>query len=227
MTRVDLGSGVVSGNYFEGVGNASGGQHADAIWVTNSQGPVTISNNFIDWVADGTESYVNNTVRITTEEGSVNNVTVTGNYLLGGGYTISAGVGTNGSYTYSNINMDNNYIGFGLYGAFYPGAKSGVTQSGNTIFDFTNPIYSTRAWAAYQAAGIPTTRSVTSTGATISNTLATPATLYGAGYRVHLYGGVGRNQFRRRLRPAVSYGRPGANIFTELAVSDSTVNSAD
>jgi Peptidase M10 serralysin C terminal len=224
---VDLGSGVVSGNYFEGVGNASGGQHADAIWVTNSQGPVTISNNFIDWVADGTESYVNNTVRITTEEGSVNNVTVTGNYLLGGSYTISAGVGTNGSNIYSNINMDNNYIGFGLYGAFYPGAESGVTQSGNTIIDFTNPIYSTRAWAAYRAAGIPTTRCVTSTGATISNTLATPATLYGAGYRVHLYGGLGETNFVGGFGRQYLMDGPGAAIFTELAVSDATVNSAD
>ena len=95
---VDIGSGVVSGNYFYGVGN-SNGVHADAIWVTNSQGPVTISNNFIDWFADGTSSYVNNAVRITTEEGSVNNVTVTGNYLLGGSYTIDAGnEGTKGTY---------------------------------------------------------------------------------------------------------------------------------
>ena len=221
---VDLGSGVVSGNYIEGVGNTSGGQHADAIWVTNSSGPTTISNNLIDWVADGTESLVNNTVRITTEEGSVSNVTVTGNYLLGGSYTIDAGNSTNAGRTYSNINIDNNYIGFGLYGDFYPGAQSGVTESGNTVFDFTNPIYSTEAWTAYVAAGIPTAQLVTSTGADIKATTTSPTTLYGAGYMVHLGGGIGENNLVGGEGRQYIMGGAGANIITELALSDSSVN---
>ena len=224
---IDLESGVVSGNYIEGVGNASNGAHADAIWVTNSSGPTTISNNLIDWVADGTESLVNNTVRITTEEGSVSNVTVTGNYLLGGSYTIDAGNSTNAGRTYSNINIDNNYIGFGLYGAFYPGAQSGVTESGNTVFDFTNPIYSTEAWTAYVAAGIPTAQLVTSTGADIKATTTSPTTLYGAGYMVHMFGGVGETNFVGGFGRQYMFSGPGASIFTELAVSDSSASSAD
>ena len=155
---VDLGSGIVSGNYFEGVGNTSGGQHADAIWVTNSQGPVTISNNFIDWVADGTESDVNNAVRITTRSGSVNNVTVTGNYLLGGSYTIPPASAQTDRTLTATSTWTTITSGSELYGAFYPGAKSGVTAERKHHHRFHQSDLFDRAWAAYRAAGIPTTR---------------------------------------------------------------------
>ena len=84
-------SGTVSGNFFSGVGYSSSGTHADAVWVTDLQGPVTISNNFIDWTPDGSQSLVNNAVRITAEMGSASNVTVNGNFLVGGSYTVDAG----------------------------------------------------------------------------------------------------------------------------------------
>ena len=45
---IDLGSGgVIPGNYFSGAGYAPGA-HADAIWVSGSTGPTTITDNFID-----------------------------------------------------------------------------------------------------------------------------------------------------------------------------------
>ena len=224
---VDLSSGTVSGNYFSGVGNTSAGIHADAVWVTDSQGPVTISNNFIDWTADGSQSLVNNAVRITAEMGSVSNVTVNGNFLVGGSYTVDAGnAGSKG--TFSNISITNNYLGFGVYGAFFPGAQSGVTASGNTIFDFTNPIYAAAGWAAYQAAGIPTASLVTSTGGNIGSSSSTGSvTLYGGGYSVVMIGGHGENNFVGGTGVQTMLGGVGANIFTYLSPSDSTVNVPD
>ena len=225
---VDLSSGTVSGNYFSGVGYSSSGTHADAVWVTDLQGPVTISNNFIDWTPDGSQSLVNNAVRITAEMGSASNVTVNGNFLVGGSYTVDAGnAGSKG--TFSNISITNNYLGFGAYGAFFPGAQSGVTASGNVIFDYSNPIYSTQAWAAYQAAGIQTTNLLISTGANIGSPSSTGSvTLYSGGYDwLHMYGGLGENNFVGGSGVQYLHGGPGANIFTYLSPSDSTVNAPD
>ena len=44
---IDMHSGVVTGNYFSGAGYQPGA-HADAIWVTDSTGPTSITDNFID-----------------------------------------------------------------------------------------------------------------------------------------------------------------------------------
>ena len=225
---VDLCSGTVSGNFFSGVGYSSSGTHGDAVWVSDSQGPVTISNNFIDWTANGPQSLVNNAVRITAETGSASNVTVNGNFLVGGSYTVDAGnAGSKG--TFSNISITNNYLGFGAFGAFYPGAQSGVTASGNVIFDYTNPIYSTHAWAAYQAAGIQTTNLLISTGANIGSPSSTGSvTLYGDGFQqLHMYGGRGENIFVGGSSVQNMVGGTGANIFTYLSPGDSTVLAAD
>ena len=165
---IDTQGGVISGNYFSGGGFSSTGVHPDAIWVSNSQSPTSITNNFIDWTwaNDATNlsnGQNNDAVRITAELGPVSNVTVANNVLLGGVYTIDAGnalKAANGSAvtasSYSNITITGNYIGFGAYGDFMYGPQYGVTASNNTIVGFSNPAYSTKAWAAYQAAGIST-----------------------------------------------------------------------
>ncbi|HTR13995.1 MAG TPA: hypothetical protein VMI72_12275, partial [Roseiarcus sp.] len=56
-------TGTIAGNYFLGGGYSA--IHSDAIWVTNSSVPTTISNNLIDWTYNGNLS-ANNAVRITT-----------------------------------------------------------------------------------------------------------------------------------------------------------------
>ena len=47
VDAIDIHSGVVTGNYFSAAAYAPGA-HADAICVTSSTGPTTITNNFID-----------------------------------------------------------------------------------------------------------------------------------------------------------------------------------
>ena len=224
---VDIHGGTVTGNYFSGEGYSSVGAHPDAIWVTGSTGPTLISNNFIDWTfANGGTSATgagNDCVRITTEFGSVSNVTVTGNELLGGCAVIDAGnVGTKG--TFSNINITNNLIGFGYYYDIMPGAQAGVTLTGNTLLDWTNPIYSSDAWNAYQAGGVGTTNLLIASGA--GHDLASPktgtTTLYGGGTVEELFGGVNETIFVGGFGKQEYWGGSGENLYRYLAVSDST-----
>ena len=138
---IDMHAGVVSGNYFSGAGYLPGA-HADAIWVTGSTG-TTITDNFIDGTPNAdSPANANSDIRLTNELGNLSNVAVSGNYLLGGAYTVEAG-GGGSTYTVSNVSITDNDIGFGLYGPFYP-ATAGVSETGNTIVDFTNP--TPRSW---------------------------------------------------------------------------------
>ncbi len=222
------GGGVISGNYFSGVGYSINGLHPDAIWITNSTTPMTISNNFIDWTNHPNSiNSANNCIRITSELGNVANVTVTGNYLIGGSTTIDAG--NAGSGTFSNIAIANNYLGFAAYGvAFYAGPMSGVTTSGNVIFDYTNPAYSTDAWAADKAAGLSTPYLLVSTaGSTINaQTQTGPTTLYGSP-SAHLIGGSHENIFISGFGRQYIFGGAGANIYTYLSPANSTPFAPD
>ncbi len=87
-------------------------------------------------------------------EGSTSNVTASGNYLLGGSYTMQVGLATGAPEIMSNISIAGNYIGFGNSGAIYPNSPSSVTYSDNVVFDWRNSDYSTTALAAYKASGI-------------------------------------------------------------------------
>ena len=61
---VVVGAGVVTGNYFSGAGFAEGA-HADAIYVSNSTGPTTITDNFIDGTyTAGAAANANNDIRL-------------------------------------------------------------------------------------------------------------------------------------------------------------------
>jgi hypothetical protein len=53
-------------------------------------------------------------MRITDEYGNTNNVTVTGNYLIGGGFNFELAA-PNANYTISNVSVTNNYLGFAMY----------------------------------------------------------------------------------------------------------------
>lgn len=231
----DIRGGTVTGNYFSGAGFSTLGEHPDAIWVTDSYAPTQISNNFIDWTwSDGAMTNApmtgsdNDAIRITVEQGSVSNVSVTGNYLLGGSSTVDAGnAGDKG--VFSNINVSNNMIGFGQYHDFMVGPQTGVTETGNTIFDYTNPAYSAKAWAAYLASGIATNNLVvaTSAGDDITGLASGSTTLYGAGTAEHLYGTANETVFVGGYGTQYMWGGSGTNIFKYLSIADSTANGGE
>ncbi len=221
---VDLsGGGLISGNYFSGAGYASTGLHPDAITINDSTAPMTISNNFIDWTANpNSTSFSNDCIRITAMTSGTSNATVTGNYLIGGSAVIDAG--NMGTGTFSKISITHNYLGFSVYNDdFFPGPMSGVTMSGNVILDYGNSAYSTAAWAAYKAAGLPTPNLLVSTNAATINagTETGPTTLYGSP-QAHLTGGLHENNFVGGFGKQFFFGGPGANIFTYLSPANST-----
>jgi len=214
-----FGGGVISGNYFANSGYTSNDQHPDAIWVTDSTAPLSITNNFIDWTTNPASDYsTNDCIRITTELGSVANVTVNGNYLIGGATGIDAGnsVSSTGA-TYSNISLTDNYVGFATYNDFYPGPMTAVAASGNVVFDYTNPAYVANAWAAYEAAGLSTPNVLVSTGGAMEKASAsTPTTLYGSN-GAHLYGDSAESVLVAGFGTEYLNGGAGANLFTYLA----------
>ena len=103
-----------------------------------------------------------------------------------------------------------------------PGKAQGVTASNNTIVGFTNPIYSTTAWAAYQASGIWTNHVATSVaGGDIVGAQRGSTTLYGAGTTEHLGGTANPTVFIGGAGRQWLLGGSGPNIFTYLSFSDS------
>jgi hypothetical protein len=196
------GGGIITGNYFSGSGFATGA-HADAIWVTHSTQPLTISNNFIDQTPQaGSAGGSNSAIRITAEVGDLANVTVSGNYLLGGSEGIGVGPGST-TYTVNNVSVVNNYIGFNSYFPSYPGTDTYATVTGTTIVDFSNPAASTQALAAYKAAGVPKTT-------VLGNGVAS----------AHLGALSGETNFVGGFSPQYLFGGQGANILTYLAIGD-------
>ena len=188
-------------------------------------------NNLIDATSNPDAPLApNSAIRLTNELGPLTDVTVSNNVLLGGQYTVEAGGSTATSYPVSNISITNNYLGFGVYGAFYPSLQN-VTVSGTTMVDFTNPTDATRAYAAYLAAGLPTAKVVSATSqATISATGSAPTTLLGNGIAgAHLSGGSGETIFVGGFAQQYLFGGTGMNIFTYLSMSDGgdTIGSFD
>jgi hypothetical protein len=204
-------AGVITGNYFSGEGYAPGA-HGDAIYVTESTGPVSITDNFIDETPNAdAPGAANSDIRITNEFGNADNVTVSGNYLLGAGYTVEVG-SANTPYTISNVSIANNDVGFGLYAPYSPTTSTLATVTGTTIVDFSNPTASTQAQAAYQAAGVPKTT-------VLGNGVAS----------AHLGALSGETNFVGGFGPQYLLGSQGANILTYLAIGDGgdTVSAFD
>lgn len=229
---IQVSGGTVSGNYFSGGGYYTGA-HADAITVYDTFNPVSITGNFIDWT-NNADALVptTNAIRITTDNGNTSNVTVSGNIILGGGFSIDAApttvlstyqknatVGQLGTMT--NISIKNNYMGFSVDGPFYPTLGAGVTTSNNTIVDYTNPKYSANAWTAYAANGVGTKYRIESTGASIIGNPAGSTTLYGDGHSVHMYGTAGETVFIGGAGSQDMWGGTGANIYKYLSIGDS------
>ena len=150
-------------------------------------------------------------------------MTVSGNYLLGGGYTVAVGGGSAATgYTTTNVSIANNYIGFGAYGAYFPGTASYATLTRNAIVDFTNPTYSTQALTGYQAAGLPTANFVSATSAgSFAATGSAATTVLGNGFiGAHLGAGTGETNFVGGFGAQYLFGSQGANILTYLSIGD-------
>ncbi|RBP17695.1 peptidase M10/serralysin-like protein [Roseiarcus fermentans] len=222
------GGGTISGNYFSGSGYTSNGQHPDGIWITNQTAPMTISDNFIDWSTNANSVYgTNDCIRITGEQGPVSNLTITGNFLLNGTTSIQA-VNVASQSPLSAISISNNFMGFGKVYSIYPGSTSGITETGNVVFDYTNSAYSTKAWTAYQAAGLPTPTLLASANGSVVNAAASTGavTLY-AGQAATIDGGAHENNCVGGFGVQNIWAGTGANIFTYLSPADSTAAASD
>jgi hypothetical protein len=121
---------TIERNYFAAAGYQPGA-HADAISIHKTVGPVVIRENYIDYVtpSDAAIPVTNAAIKIASVFGTISNVTVEGNVLLGGGYTVYAQSAT---YAASNIKISYNDIGLGKWGDLYPEAKpSNFTYAAN------------------------------------------------------------------------------------------------
>jgi hypothetical protein len=214
---VAIRQGVVTGNYMSGDGYLTLA-HGDAIYVPDTTGPVTISDNFIDETPNaGAQGYSNSDLRITTEYGNVNDVTVSGNYLIGAGFEFEAGT-PGSSNTMSNVSITNNDVGFGLFGQYFPGATNCATVSGNTAVDFSNPTASTQALADYVA---PTANVWSVNGGSQGPGGPGPITTIGYGVvSQHLGAGATETNFVGGYGQQLLFGGQGANILTYLAIGD-------
>jgi Ca2+-binding RTX toxin-like protein len=112
-------NGTVSHNAISGGGYRTGA-HPDAIWIGKTTGPVTISDNVIDWrnPADS-RAETNNAVRITGENGNVSDVTVTRNAILGGSTTVFVSDGPTQTHptvgTVTNVQVTGNVVDNGRW----------------------------------------------------------------------------------------------------------------
>ena len=220
---------TVTGNYIQG-GAFDPALHADGVVVLGALQPTVISDNFIDWTVSPGESggTLGQPVRVEADTSSCNNVMVSGNYLIGGAYSSDVGNQAFGTYTFSNVAENNNFMGFSLYGPYAVYGAHAATFSGNTVFDFNNPIYSTKAWNRYQASGLKTSTLVTSTGGYISAANSGSTTLYGAGYSgIFLSGSNAETLFVGGAGTQYLDAGHGANIYTYLSFGDSTANACD
>jgi hypothetical protein len=213
--------GLITGNYFSGAGFEHLA-HADAIWVTASTVPMTITDNLIDGTpTPGAPVNPNSDIRITNEEGNVANVTIADNYLISAGFTLEVIPQGPTQYTISNVSITNNDIGFSLFGWYYPNTTNYATVSGNTTVDFSNPTDSTQALAAYIAAGLPTANSWSVNGGSQGPGGPGPITTIGDGVASqHLGAGATETNFVGGLGQQLLFGGQGANILTYLAIGD-------
>jgi hypothetical protein len=217
---IDIHSGTVTGNYFSGEGYGKL-EHADTIYVTDSTGPTTITDNFIDETPNpGSAGFSNSDMRLTNEFGNLTDVTVSGNYLLGAGFGVEAG-STNTTYTISGVSVADNDLGFQAFGPYYSTTTGVATVTGNTMVDFSNPTVSNQALSAYQTAGLPTANVVSGTSGGASGSGSAPTTILGNGFvSAHLGAASGETNFVGGAGSQDLFGGQGANILTYLAIGD-------
>jgi hypothetical protein len=222
---IDFAGGVVTGNYFSGAGYATGA-HADAIQMLGANAPTTITDNLIDGTYNaGSAAEANSDIRIWSQGASISNVTVSGNYLLGGAYTLEI---SPGAYPMSNVSVTDNYIGFSEDGPYYGNTQTSASVQGNTLVAYSNPASSAQALAAYKKTVMLPAHVIAATavGQLLTSTASTPTTLLGASGTTFV-GSTNETNFVSGYDANRMLGGEGANIFTFLAISDSTPSGHD
>lgn len=109
-------SGTVAHNAITGAGYGTGG-HSDAIWIGKTTGPVTISDNLIDWRSPAdSRAETNNAIRVTGEIGNVTGVDVTHNVILGGSTAVFVSAGATQTHTtvgtVTDVQVTDNVVDF-------------------------------------------------------------------------------------------------------------------
>lgn len=211
---VTITNGVVDHNYFSGGGYATGA-HADAIWVPRTTGPVSITNNFVDYRPSGDAAAApNNAIRILPELGDIANVTVTNNVLLGGTYTVH--VATAQSWqtqrTITDVKVTDNFIAAASHGDLYPTSQpADLVYQSNTatqITPFIGPWQEKVAGISIKGAAEPVTKL---TGTAGSDHIAANGQLNyvdGEGGRDFLYASKGIDHFIYNSIQDSSAGQP-------------------
>ena len=225
---IDIEGGVVTGNYFSGAGFLPGA-HADAIQILAATGPTTITDNFIDGAWNpSAPANANSDIRIVTEGSNISNVNISGNYLLGGAYSLEVGPEPGTSYTFSNVAINNNYIGFSEFGPYYGAIQNYASLQGNTLVAYSNPASSAQALAAYEKTAILPAHVIAATaaGQVLTSAASTPTTLLGDSGTTFV-GSTNETNFVSGYDAHVSLGGEGANIFTFLAIADLTASAHD
>jgi RTX calcium-binding nonapeptide repeat (4 copies) len=134
---INTAGGLIERNYFSGASYQSGA-HADAISVHRTVQPLTIRENYIDFVkpADAAQG-TNAALKIVSHFGTINDVTMDHNVAIGGGFNAYVG---QDKYAVSNVKLTNNLMGLSEYGDkegqfLMPGNHgSGFTMTGNSLF---------------------------------------------------------------------------------------------
>ena len=185
-----------------------------------STGPITITDNFIDETLNaGDQGFSNTDLRITDEFGNTNDVTVSGNYLIGAGFTFELATPPDTAYTISNVSITNNDVGFWTFGPNLPGTETLATVTGLKTVDFSNPANSTQALKADVAAGLPTANVVSYGGPGAIG--PAPVTILGNGAPSALLGSArGEANFVGGYGAQILLANQGANILTYLAIGD-------
>ena len=132
-------------------------------------------------------------------------------------------------YTVSNVSVTNNIIGFSWYGNYYPGTTTSATVQGNMIVSYSNPTSSAQALAAYEKTTILPANIITATtaGQTLVSTASKPTTLLGDNLATNFIGSTNETNFVSGYGAHKLQGGEGANIFTYLAIANSTPSLAD
>jgi hypothetical protein len=189
-----------------------------------STGPTTISDNLIDGTYTAAAATGSNSdIRIWSQGSSISDVTVSDNFLLGGTFTLEISPGT---YPMSNVAVTNNYLGFAVEGPYYGNTQTSVSMQGNTVVTYSNPASSAQALAAYEKTAIQPAHVIAATapGQVLTSSASTPTTLLGDSGT----GFIGSTNETNFVSGYDEYGTSagvGANIFTFLAISDSTYSS--
>lgn len=225
-------NGKVAGNYIAGGGYMTGA-HSDGIWVGKTTGSVLITDNVIDWrTPSDAKVATNNAIRIVDELGSVSDVTVSHNIILGGSYSVlvqdQTSSPSNIINTVSNITVTDNIVDYGMYGPLYPGGRPATLI-------YSDNINATGAAKAFDAQTVTATP-LDMTGLKDIVGTAGADTMNGTAVADHVVGGAGNDWISAKGGDDVIeggagrdyiYGGDGANTFLYRQLTDSTPTSAD